>query len=132
MLCFVEHRDTVAHVLERDAEFLLALADFIQEPRVLHGDHCLRSEILQQGYLLLGEGAHEFNLSVGERLDPLARKNDDPDHRTLAQQRNAEGGSLLAEPDSQVRIAWNNGHILNMHGMAFERGSVCNHRTAWV
>jgi hypothetical protein len=32
MLRFVEHRHAVAHILERDAQFLLALADFVQQP----------------------------------------------------------------------------------------------------
>ena len=53
MLRFVEHGDAVAHVLERDAKFLLALADFIQQPRVLHRDHRLGSEVLQQRDLLV-------------------------------------------------------------------------------
>ena len=55
---FVEHRDAVAHVVERDAEFVLALADFVQQPRVLHRDHRLGREILQQRDLLVRERAH--------------------------------------------------------------------------
>ena len=55
---FVEHRHAVAHVLEGDAEFLLALADFVQQPRILHRDHRLRGEVLQQGDLLVGERPH--------------------------------------------------------------------------
>ena len=47
VLGFVEHRHAVAHVLERDAEFFLALPDFVQQPRVLHRDHRLRGEVLQ-------------------------------------------------------------------------------------
>ena len=57
MLRFVEHGDTVAHVLERDAEFLLALTDFIQQPRILHRDHRLGGEVLQQRDFLVGERA---------------------------------------------------------------------------
>ena len=55
---FVEHGDAVAHVLEGDAEFLLALADFVQQPRVLHRDHRLGGEVLQQRDLLVGERPH--------------------------------------------------------------------------
>ena len=54
---FVEHSYAVAHVLERDAEFFLALAYFIQQPRVLHRDHRLGGEVLQQCYLFLRERA---------------------------------------------------------------------------
>ena len=52
---FVEHGDTVAHVLERDAQFFLALADFVEQPRVLHRDHRLGGEVLQQRDLFVGE-----------------------------------------------------------------------------
>ena len=55
MLGFVEHGDAVAHVLEGDAEFFLALADFVEQPRILHRDHRLGGKVLQQGDLLVGE-----------------------------------------------------------------------------
>ena len=48
MLRFVEHRHAVAHVLERDMEFLLTLADFVEQPRILHCDDRLGGEVLQQ------------------------------------------------------------------------------------
>jgi hypothetical protein len=51
VLGFVEHRYAVTHVLECDTEFLLALADFIQQPRVLHCDDRLCGKVLQQGNL---------------------------------------------------------------------------------
>ena len=44
----IEHGDTVAHVLEGDIEFVLTLADFVQQPRVVHRDHRLGSEAFQQ------------------------------------------------------------------------------------
>src|SRR6516225_4018558 len=40
----VEHRYTVAHVVERDAQFGLALADLVKEPCIVHRDDCLRGE----------------------------------------------------------------------------------------
>jgi hypothetical protein len=43
----IEHSDTVAHVVERDAQFCLALADLVQQPCVVHCDHGLRGETLQ-------------------------------------------------------------------------------------
>jgi hypothetical protein len=55
MLRFVEHRHAVAHVLERDAEFLLTLPDFIQQPRILHRDHRLGGEAFEERDLSLAE-----------------------------------------------------------------------------
>ena len=55
---FVEHRHAVAHVLERDAKFFLALAYFVQQARVLHRDHRLGGEVFQQRDLLVGERTH--------------------------------------------------------------------------
>ena len=83
---------------------------FGQQPRVLDRDH-----------RLIGEGADKFDLPVGERLDPLAREHDDSDRFTLAQQRHAERGPLLAKPDGHLRIARNGGHVVNMHGAALSR-----------
>ncbi len=79
MLGFVEHRDTVTHVLECDAQFFLTLADFVQQPRVLHRDHSLRREILEQSDLLLGEWAY-FAASRGDHSEK----------RIVATQRNAQ------------------------------------------
>ena len=64
MLRFVEHRHAVAHVLEGDAEFFLALADFIQQPCVLHRDDRLGSEVFQQGDLPLGERRTSWRKTV--------------------------------------------------------------------
>ena len=55
MLRFVEHRDAVAHVLERDTEFFLALSKFIQQPPILHRDDRLGGEVLQQCHLAVAE-----------------------------------------------------------------------------
>ena len=64
MLRFVEHGHAVAHVLEGDAEFLLALADFVQQPSVLHGDNRLSGEVLQQRDFLIGERADFLAVDV--------------------------------------------------------------------
>ena len=55
MLRFIEHGDAVAHVLERDAKFFLALPDLLQQPRILHRDHCLVSETSKQHDLSIAE-----------------------------------------------------------------------------
>ena len=83
-----------------------------QQPRVLDRDH-----------RLIGEGADEFDLPVGKRLDPLARKNDGSDYLALAQQRHAERSPLFAQTDGGFRIARDGGHIMNMHGTPFACGS---------
>ena len=115
----VEHRRQIAgrgvdHLQHLGGRGLLLqrLALLGQQPRVLDRDH-----------RLIGEGADEFDLPVGERLDPLAREHDDPDRLALAQQRHAKRGPLLAEPDRVVRIARNGGHVVNMHGAALRDGS---------
>ena len=91
---------------------LQRLALLGQQPRILDRDH-----------RLIGEGADKFDLPVGKRLDPLAREQDDADRLAFAQQRHAERCPLLAQSDRDVRIAWNGGHVVNMHGAAFEHGS---------
>ena len=55
--CLVEHRHPIGHVVEGDAQLLLALANFVQQPRVLHRDHRLGREILEQGDLFAAERA---------------------------------------------------------------------------
>jgi hypothetical protein len=53
----IKHRDTIDHVVEGNPQLPLALADFVEQPCILHRDHRLRREILQQRDLLVGEGA---------------------------------------------------------------------------
>src|SRR3974390_1080799 len=45
-------------LLQRLAQIIGAWAQFVEQPRVLDGDHGLGGEILQQLDLLVGEGAH--------------------------------------------------------------------------
>ena len=79
MLRLVEHRHAVAHVLECDAEFLLALAYLIEQARVLHCNHRLRGKVFQQGDLLLGEWTHL-----------AASRGDHSENPIVATQRNAQ------------------------------------------
>ena len=44
-LVAVKHRDTVAHIVEGHAQLGLALADLVQQPCIVHGDHGLAREI---------------------------------------------------------------------------------------
>ena len=53
------------------------------QPCVLDGDDCL-----------IGEGADEFDLPFGERLDPLAGQHDDTNRRAFAQQWHAKPSAL--------------------------------------
>ncbi len=55
VLLAVEHRHTVAHIVERDAQLGLALADLLQQPSIVHRDDRLRGEILQQRDLFIGK-----------------------------------------------------------------------------
>ena len=73
---FIEHGDTIAHVLEGDAEFFLALADLIEQPGVLHRDHRLGGEVFQQRYFLLRERAHflAVHTDVAEQIAVLAKR----------------------------------------------------------
>jgi hypothetical protein len=62
-------------------EFVGALPQFGQQPRVLDGDHGLRSEV-----------GHELDLLVVERTDLLAEETDDPDQVVVLDHRHAERG----------------------------------------
>src|SRR5215831_4548124 len=43
----VEHDDTIGHVIEGGAQFGLTLANFVEQPRILHGDYRLGCKIFQ-------------------------------------------------------------------------------------
>ena len=74
----VEHRDAVAHVVEGDAQLGLALADFVEEPRIVHRDDRLRREVFEQRDLLFGKRPHL-----------AARAGDHAEQRVVAAQRHA-------------------------------------------
>ena len=72
MLRFVEHGDAVAHVLERDAQFLLTLREFggpltqcAEVGDAANGDDGL-----------FGEGSQQRDLTVGEAAGLLATERD--------------------------------------------------------
>ena len=70
------------------------LARLGQQPRVLHRDHRLRREVLQQRDLL-----------VGERPDLLAIDGDDAEQGIVFAQRHDEQGARAAELDQSHGIA---------------------------
>jgi hypothetical protein len=53
--------------------------------------------VLQRDNGLVGKGADEFDLPVGEGLHPLSREIDRADHNPLAQKRHAEHGPRFPE-----------------------------------
>ena len=72
---------------------LVALAQFAEQPRVLHRDHGLRGEILEQRDLL-----------VGERPNFLAIDGDRADHLVFAQHRHNDKRAGTAELGQLNRV----------------------------
>ncbi len=92
----VEHRLQVAGRAVDDLQHLggrgllfQRLARLGDEPRVLDRDH-----------RLIGEGAHQLDLPLCERLDPLAREIDNAQRHAFAQQRHTEPSTHLADGDN--------------------------------
>src|SRR4029077_12121944 len=90
----------------------LTLTDFAEQPGILDSDD-----------RLIGKGADEFNLPLGERLDPRARQHDISNGLTFAQQWHAEHGPCLALLGRHFRIARNGGYVMNMRGTGFADAS---------
>src|SRR3954451_2352075 len=55
---FVEHRDTIGHIVEGDPQLALPLPDFVKQPRILDRDDGLCGETLYQRNLFLAERFH--------------------------------------------------------------------------
>jgi hypothetical protein len=60
------------------------LADFVQQPRVLHRDHCLRGEVLEKR-----------NLIIREWPDLRAVRGDKAEQSTVLAQRHKQNGSHI-------------------------------------
>ena len=83
--------------------------------------------IFDRDHRLVGEGADQFDLLVGKRLDPLARQNDDARRRPLAQQRNAEHGAGAADLRAFFELVFSiRQYIGNLHRSAFKHGATDN------
>ncbi len=69
-----EHLGRRRLMLQRLAQFRVALAEFLEQAHVLDGDHGL-----------VGEGFKQFDLLVGERTNLHTSNDDRPKRNTLAQ-----------------------------------------------
>ena len=79
VLPLIEHGDSIAHILERDAELFLALPNLIEQPCVLHRDHRLSSEVLQQ-----------YNLPIAKRPDFLSIDVNHPREQSVFSERHRQ------------------------------------------
>ena len=75
-------------LLQRLGEIVGALAQFVEQPRVLDGDHGLGGEVL-----------HQLDLLVGERPDLLAVDDDGADQLVVLEHRHDEQRPRAAELD---------------------------------
>ena len=103
MLRFVEHGDAIAHVLERDAEFFLALPDLLQQPCILHRDHRLVSETAKQR-----------DLSIAEWPHLLTKDGDHPEKLIVLAQCNAQQCAPAAKLGQRSR-RWRVGRGILVH-----------------
>ena len=106
----VEHVAGRGLIFERFFEVAGAGLQFAQQPRVLHRDD-----------RLVGEGAHQFDLLLGEWLDARPRDIDRADNGSLAQQRHSEDGTLPGRRNLRQRVVRVSEDVRDMHDLAFER-----------
>ena len=97
-------------VFERLFEVARAGLQFSEQPRILHRDD-----------RLVGKGAHQFGLPLGERLDPMAVKCDDADWLALAQQRYPKYGASPGCQNLGHRVVRVSADVRDVHDPAFER-----------
>ena len=105
----VEHVAGRGLVFEQFFEVARAGLQFAEQPRVLHRDD-----------RLIGKGADQFDLPLGERLNPLPVEINRADHGPLAQQRHSEDGSVPGRHDLGQRVVRISEDVRNMHDFAFE------------
>jgi hypothetical protein len=86
------------------------LAQFAEQPRVLHRDYCLS-----------GEGAHQFDLPLGVWLHAIPRETNRADHGSLAQQWHSKVCTYPGCHGLGHRVVRVREYILDMHDPAFER-----------
>jgi len=88
---------------------LQGLARFGQEPRILDCND-----------RLVGKGAHQLDLTLGERLHPLASERQHPDRFALSQERHAQRAALFPNCNGVSRIIRIGGHVINVDRPAFK------------
>ena len=112
----LEHVARRGLIFERFLEVAGALLQFADQPRVLDRDH-----------RLVGEGLHQLDLSLGERLDALARQCDDADRLAFAQQRHPELSAQIAERCRFAEPVFRVGSgVGDMHCLALQRDPAGN------
>ena len=82
-----EHFGSRRLMLQRLAQFCIALLQFLEQPHVLDGDHGL-----------VGKGFEERDLLVSKRLDFRSANQDRPDRNALSKQRSRKYGSCALTP----------------------------------
>ena len=80
-------------LLQRLGEIVGALAQLVEQPRVLDGDDGLRGEVL-----------HQLDLLVGERADLLAVDGDGADQLVVLEHRHDNDASGAAELDQAMTV----------------------------
>ena len=109
----VEHDDAVAHVVECDAQLVLAFAQLLEQAGILNSDH-----------RLVGKGPNQIDLPICERVDAITAEDDGTDRLTLTQQRDAKCRPQVAHPGhlwhAVVRIGR---QVLNMDGLTGKHGA---------
>ena len=91
---------------------LQGLARFGQEPRILDCND-----------RLVGKGAHQLDLTLGERLHPLASERQHPDRFALSQERHAQRAAPFPNCNGVSRIIRIGGHVINVDRPAFKGSS---------
>jgi hypothetical protein len=106
----LEHVAGRGLVFERFFEIARASLQFAEQPRILHRDD-----------RLVGKGAHQFDLPLGERFHPLPGKHDDADRLAGAQQRHSKHRARFAERHSLGhRVFWIDDVVGDMDYLPFE------------
>ncbi len=97
-------------VFERLFEVARAGLQFAEQPRILHRDD-----------RLVGKGAHQFDLPLGERLDPQPGERNHADRLAVAQERHPNHGAAPGRHGLGKRELRLSAEVLDMHDPAFER-----------
>ena len=121
--CRIQHRlhiggraaDDVEHVagrrlvFERFFEIARAGLQFAEQSRILHRND-----------RLVGKGAHQIDLPLGERLDPLPTEINRAEHGPLAHEGNPKQGAPSGRDTLGRRIVRVGEGVRDMHDPAFE------------
>jgi len=106
----VEHVTGRGLVFERFFEIARAGLQFTEQPRVLHRDD-----------RLVGKSAHQLDLPLGERLEPMPGKHDDADRLPIAQKRHPQQGTSPGRHILGRRVVRVSADVRDMYDPAFEQ-----------